>query len=180
MVLNKNYIPCYVTNIRHAFSLLFRESAYVLDEDNFTYDIWEWIELEPSDGEDYISTVSRRIRIPKIIIAETDVGPRFNRPKISRLGVFIRDAFRCQYCGQKFSYKNLTIDHVVPRSRGGKTEWSNVVTACNSCNIKKGDRTPEEARMLLLKEPKIPFVNVLNARDIDLIFYSEWEPFIPR
>lgn len=166
--------------MKHAFSLLFRGSAYVLDEDNYTYNIWDWIELEPENGEEYISTVSRKIRLPKIIIAETDIEVRFNRPKISRLGIFIRDAFRCQYCGRRFSQKNLTIDHVVPRSRGGKTDWSNVVTACMSCNIKKGDRTPDEAEMKLIREPRIPFVNVLNVRDIDIIFYSEWDPFILR
>lgn len=179
-MLNKNYIPCYVTNLKHAFSLLFREAAYVLDDDSYTYDIWEWLMLEPDNGEEYISTVSRKIRIPRTIIAETDISPRFNRPKVSRLGVFMRDAFRCQYCGNRFPPKNLTIDHVVPRSRGGRTEWSNIVTACMSCNIKKGDRTPEEAGMLLLREPRIPFINVLNARDIELIFYSQWEQFIPR
>lgn len=180
LVLNKNYIPCYVTNLRHAFSLLFREVAYVLDEDNYTYDIWNWIDIEPVDGEEYISTVSRKIRIPKIIIAETDVEMRFNRPKISRLGIFMRDAFCCQYCGRRFSQKGLTIDHVIPRSRGGKTDWTNVVTACVACNMKKGDRTPDEAGMMLIREPRVPFINILNTRDIDLVFYAEWEPFIPR
>lgn len=179
-MLNRNYIPCYITNLRHAFSLLFRESALVLDNDFKTFTIWEWINIEPKDGDDYISTVSRRIKIPKIVVAKTDVETRINKPKVSRIGVFIRDGFTCQYCGKRFSYKNLTIDHVIPRSRGGKTEWLNVVTSCISCNIKKGDRTPEEAKIELIKEPRLPMITILNIKDIELKFYPEWEPYILR
>ncbi len=137
LVLNKNFIPYYITNLRHTFNLLFRESAKILTEDFETVSIWEWIEIEPKDGEEYISTVSRKIKIPKIIVADTDIDPKISKPKVSRLGIFIRDSFTCQYCGKKFSPKNLTIDHVIPRSRGGKTEWLNVVTSCVSCNLKK-------------------------------------------
>jgi len=178
LVLNRNYIPCYITNLKHAFSLLFRESAYVVDYDLTTYSIWEWLEMEPDEGEEYISTVSLRIRIPRIILADTSVSPRLSKPKLSRLGVFIRDGFRCQYCGKRLSHRNLTIDHVIPRSRGGKTEWTNVVTSCVSCNTKKGDRTPEEAGMTLLREPRPPLISIMYARDIDLKFYPEWEPYL--
>ncbi len=205
LALNRNYVPCYITGLKHAFSLLFRESAYVLDSDLNTYTIWEWIEFSDAteeykgngrngdymnDGGDdgvnydvdydneYIFTVSRKIRVPRIIIVNTDVGPRMNRPKVSRLGIFIRDGFRCQYCGKKLSYKNLTIDHVIPKSKGGKTEWTNVVTSCMPCNSKKGDRTPKAAGMTLIREPRIPSINILYAREIDIKFYPEWEPYI--
>jgi hypothetical protein len=180
LALNKNFIPCYITNLRHTFSLLFRESAKVLTENFETLSIWEWIKLEPEDGEEYISTVSRRIKIPKIIVTDTDIDPKISKPKVSRLGVFIRDGFTCQYCGKKFSPKNLTIDHVIPRSRGGKTEWLNIVTSCISCNLKKGDRTPEEAGLTLIKEPRQPTINIINAREIDLKFYPQWEPYLMR
>ncbi len=180
LVLNRNYIPCYITNLKHAFSLLFRESAQVVDFDLTTYSIWEWLEMEPEDGDEYISTVSRRIKIPRIIVADTTVAPRLSRPKLSRLGVFIRDGFRCQYCGRRISYKNLTIDHVIPRSRGGRTEWTNVVSSCVPCNTKKGDRTPEEAGMRLLREPRPPLISIMHARDIELKFYPEWEPYLLR
>ncbi len=152
----------------------------MLDSDFSTYTIYEWFEFEPSEDEEYISTVSRKIRIPKIVITRSSVSFHMSKPKVSRLGVFIRDGFRCQYCGMRVSYKNLTVDHVVPKSRGGKTDWMNVVTSCMDCNIKKGDRTPEEANMTLIKEPHIPFISILNARDIDLKFYPEWEQFILR
>jgi hypothetical protein len=178
LVLNKNFIPYYITNLRHTFSLLFRESAKILTENFETVSIWEWLEIEPKDGEEYISTVSRKIKIPKIIVADTDIDPKISKPKVSRLGIFIRDGFTCQYCGKKFSPKNLTIDHVIPRSRGGRTEWLNVVTSCVSCNLKKGDRTPEEAGLILIREPRQPTINIINAREIDLKFYPQWEPYL--
>jgi len=75
---------------------------------------------------------------------------------MDRWHVYSRDQFRCQYCGKRFKERNLTYDHVVPRSRGGKTTWTNIVAACEPCNHRKSDRTPEEADMPLLKRPKRP------------------------
>lgn len=81
------------------------------------------------------------------------------RVKFSRLNIYTRDGFKCQYCGQRFLSEDLTFDHVIPRSRGGKTTWENIVTACGGpkgCNPKKGDRTPEEAGMKLIRKPTKP------------------------
>jgi 5-methylcytosine-specific restriction endonuclease McrA len=82
---------------------------------------------------------------------------RHRKPvKFSRVNIYGRDNYRCQYCGHKKPIVDLTYDHVLPRSRGGLTTWTNIVTACSTCNLKKADRTPSEARMPLLREPKQP------------------------
>ncbi|MFZ9098645.1 MAG: HNH endonuclease, partial [Burkholderiaceae bacterium] len=85
--------------------------------------------------------------------------------KFIRRNIFARDGSRCQYCGKRFPTSELSIDHVVPRSQGGKTTWTNVVTACRGCNHRKGNRTPEQARMPLLYVPYVP---------------SLWDDFILR
>ena len=178
LVINRNFLPCYVTNLKHAFNLLFREVAFVVDENFKLWSVWDWIALEPEEGEEFIGTPKGKIKVPKIIYVETDVGPKLIKPKISRFGVFLRDGFTCQYCGKKVSPKKLTIDHVLPKSKGGKTTWTNVVTACIDCNLKKGDKTPEEVGMKLIRQPKPPRVTIMLSRKLDLKFYPEWEQFI--
>src|SRR6185295_14741718 len=82
---------------------------------------------------------------------------RFAKPvKFSRVNIYARDEYRCQYCGTKCTIDRLTYDHVVPRSRGGKTSWENIVSCCYACNAKKANRTPAEARMHLLSTPGRP------------------------
>jgi len=76
--------------------------------------------------------------------------------KFSRQNLYVRDRRTCQYCGTPFEHKYLTYDHVIPRSKGGQTEWTNVVTCCLACNLKKGGRTPEEAGMSLIRKPRAP------------------------
>ena len=104
----------------------------------------------------YINTPSMRLRLPEVIVLTA-----FNRfvkreVRLSRKNIFERDQCTCQYCAKKFSKSDFTIDHVMPRSRGGRDTWENLVLACVRCNIKKGNRTPLEAHMPLLKEPAKP------------------------
>ncbi len=98
--------------------------------------------------------------------------------KFSRINVVVRDNFRCQYCGERFRMDGLTYDHVVPRAQGGKTTWDNIVMACRKCNDEKGSRTPEQAKMKLLRKPvrpkTLPLAQpVLAMRSIP----EEWRPF---
>jgi len=97
-----------------------------------------------------------RLRLPAVIRLRRYIKKRTPIIKFSRQNIYIRDGGKCQYCGMHFSQKELTYDHVVPRSRGGETEWTNVVICCTVCNIKKGGRTPEEAGMSLIRRPKVP------------------------
>jgi 5-methylcytosine-specific restriction endonuclease McrA len=103
-----------------------------------------------------IRGISFALRLPAVIRLTRYIKKRTLIIKFSRQNVYIRDGGRCQYCGSLFSERDLTYDHVVPRSKGGETEWTNVVTCCTRCNLKKGGRTPEEAGMSLIRKPKPP------------------------
>ena len=94
-------------------------------------------------------------RLPSVISLKAYV-PKARRPAFTRFNVFLRDSFSCQYCGVHQRSENLTFDHVVPRSRGGGTNWSNVVTACASCNLRKGNRTAVQSRMHPRNPPRMP------------------------
>ena len=103
-----------------------------------------------------IRGISFTLRLPAVIRLTRYIKKRSPMIKFSRQNLYIRDGGRCQYCGSLFSQKELTYDHVVPRSKGGETLWTNVVTCCVTCNLKKGGRTPEEAGMSLMRRPKTP------------------------
>jgi 5-methylcytosine-specific restriction endonuclease McrA len=122
-------------NYKEAFRLLFSDKAEVL----CTY-------------TKALKTVTREFLIPAVIRLTKKFKILFN-VRLSRKNVFIRDGHRCQYCGKRLPASELTIDHVVPRSKGGSFKWENVVSSCLDCNAQKSDRTPEEARMPLLKRP---------------------------
>lgn len=96
------------------------------------------------------------VKMPAVVRLISRLRRRKQRVKFSRQNVLARDRWRCQYCGQKKKIAELTYDHVIPRSRGGKTCWENIVTACQDCNARKGDRTPEQAGMRLRSRPERP------------------------
>ena len=106
--------------------------------------------------ERIIRGVSFALRLPAVIRLNRFIKRGRPHVKFSRQNLYGRDKRRCQYCGFPFQHKELTYDHVIPRSRGGQTEWTNVVTCCTACNLKKGGRTPEEAGMFLIQKPKTP------------------------
>jgi len=161
LVLNKSWVAVNVTPMRRAMLLLFHGNARVMHPEDFSlYDFETWCELSNAEGafEDgrYINTPSMRVRLPEVIVLTA-----FNRfikreVRLSRKNIFERDRHLCQYCRKKFPKADLTIDHVMPRSRGGRDTWENLVLACVKCNIRKGNRTPDEAHMPLLKEPAKP------------------------
>ena len=98
--------------------------------------------------------------------------------RLTRKEVFLRDGHICQYCGVKT--KDLTIDHVVPRHRGGKHTWENLVSACRTCNHRKGAKTLDEARMTLLRQPYQPRISTYYILRQYLQTYDEWQKFIPE
>jgi len=102
------------------------------------------------------------MKLPAVIRLKYYVRWIPRRMRYNSIGVFRRDRFTCQFCSKSFKTSKLTIDHVIPRARGGKSTWVNCVTSCFNCNNRKGNRTPEEARMRLLKTPKVPNVNLAN------------------
>jgi len=108
-----------------------------------------------SEYETNVHSPSFEMALPSVISLK-DYVTLSRHPAFTRFNVFLRDSFSCQYCGVGFPTEDLTFDHVVPRSRGGRTLWSNVVTACGPCNLVKGNRMPKDARMLPLRQPNRP------------------------
>jgi 5-methylcytosine-specific restriction endonuclease McrA len=110
-----------------------------------------------------VRSVSESFKLPAVIVLTRYVKLRFHSMTPNRANIIWRDQNTCQYCSKECESKVLTIDHVIPRSRGGENTWKNLVAACKKCNQKKGNRTPKEANMVLLREPKRPKSNVLRT-----------------
>ena len=163
LVLNRSWVAVNITSLKRALTLLFQGHARVVHPDNYAlYAFEDWCELSESkeawgDGHDrFIATPSQQIRLPEVIVLSTFNGFVKREVRLSRKNIFERDGHRCQYCGKRFSKQDLTIDHVLPRSRGGRDTWENLVLACVKCNLKKSNRTPVEAGMKMLKQPAKP------------------------
>jgi len=187
LVLNKHYMAVRVIGVRRAFSLLFKEQAEVIayQEGNFSnHDFHSWRQLSAAKDtfeaheHDWISTVSFDIAVPRVIrLLFYDRLPR-QPVKLNRRNIFARDRNLCQYCGKKFPLLELSIDHVIPRSLGGKSVWENVVCACTKCNVKKGGRTPAQAHMTLVREPVKPKRNPVIHVHLSHNRYKSWKQFL--
>lgn len=137
LVLNATYEPLNVCTARRAIVLMLKQKAEALEVSGRT-----------------MHSASRDFPLPSVIRLNYYVRvPRSDRRRVSRRAVLARDRHRCQYCG---SGSHLTIDHVIPRSRGGSSSWENIVTSCAPCNSRKGDRLPREANMRLRASPSPP------------------------
>jgi 5-methylcytosine-specific restriction endonuclease McrA len=158
LVLNKLWTAVHVVTLRKAISMVFAEKAIIIDpsEAFATYTWQDWAHLRAKGGEATINGVNKEFRIPEVILlADYDKLPK-RQMKFSRRMIHKRDDFECQYCGAKPGPSELTIDHIVARSRGGLTTWQNCISCCIKCNQKKEHRTLEEAGMKLLRQPKKP------------------------
>lgn len=177
LVLNRHYQPVHVTSVKRAFALLYQGVAKALDNQFRLYEFQDWAELSAA-GHDAISTVRGTIRVPRVLVLQAyEYLPR-GRVRFSRLNIYARDGDTCQYCGRQLPRSELNLDHVVPRSQGGKTSWENVVCSCIDCNLKKGGRTPEQAGMKLLKRPVRPRWTPLFRGASKKVTYREWLPFL--
>lgn len=162
LVLNQNYEPLNVCNARRALVLIDGGKAEVLEH-----------------GDAPIRTPSRQLARPSVIRLVYMIRRPRPRVRLTRREVFVRDYHTCQYCGQRG--RDLTLDHVVPRHRGGRHSWDNLVSACRSCNHRKGGRTPEEARMLLRRSPMEPRATTryLFHQYVENEHFREWQKFLP-
>lgn len=163
LVLNSSYQPVKLVSWQKAFILFFQGKVEVLE---------------------YHSAAARSAReahrLPSVIRLKTYIAPRrANRLKFSRENVYLRDDYTCQYCGVQFAPRDLTLDHVVPASKNGRKDWTNVVAACRTCNHRKGNRTPLGANMPLLNEPKIPaWLPTLRPSFRSGDIPEAWEPYL--
>ncbi len=189
LALNRAYAPVHVVSVRRAFTLLFKDQAEVVhieDGHYLSFDFGGWRDLceakhaleDFTEWDDWIHTVSFAIQVPRVIrLLDYDRVPR-NVIKFNRRNVFLRDENRCQYCGKKFGTNHLSLDHVLPRSRGGPSTWENIVCACLRCNVRKGGRTPQEAGMKLFRSPSKPPRNPSLAHQLSSQKYTAWRCFL--
>lgn len=190
LVLNRLYVAIQVMSVRRAFCLLCKDLAEVVHIDadgsyiGFNFETWQEISqfrtaLESdSSHEDWIQSVNFRIQVPRIIrLLQYDHFPK-NVVKFNRRNIFLRDENRCQYCGHKFPTHQLSLDHVMPRSRGGQTSWDNIVCACLRCNVRKGGRTPQEANMRLFRKPVKPRRSPILCQQLTHVKYQSWKTFL--
>ena len=157
LILNRSWLAVHIASVKRAVCLMALGHAHAVDPENFaTYGFEDWVDLSEGGNGDCIHAVDFLFRVPEIVVLTGYDGRQSRGLKLSRRNVMERDEFSCQYCGRRLDHSRLTIDHVIPKSRGGQTVWENVVAACMRCNDRKGDRAPEAAGMTLLRQPRRP------------------------
>lgn len=161
LVLNFNYEPLNICQLKRAIILLLKEKAEVVEYDSIKVHSEKQIFEAPS-----IIKLLYLVKKPRTVV------------KLSRRSILARDNFSCQYCGKKSEY--LTIDHIIPKRLGGKSSWENLVSACRKCNAKKADKTLEQANMHLIKIPRaITFLPLYSlSRDLSLANYEQWKKYL--
>ncbi|MCU0772736.1 MAG: HNH endonuclease [Verrucomicrobia bacterium] len=183
LVLNRLWQAVNVTTVKRALTLLFQGHAQVVlsrEDGSFqTFNFTQWHTLSAREPHDEsIHTISVRIRVPRVILlAMFDRLPK-KEVKFTRHNIFERDKNTCQYCGQHFDRRDLNLDHVIPRDRGGPTTWENIVCSCIECNTRKGNRTPREADMRLVRKPKKPRWRPFLQINFNLSLHDSWKHFI--
>lgn len=179
LVVNRFFQPVQITSARRAFLLLFGGAALAIDEAGEMHDFPAWRSLPVRTRDDGLPVVGGSLRVPRVLHLRRYDRTRRPIVRLSRKNVMLRDAHQCQYCGRRPPVRDLNIDHVLPRSRGGADSWENLVTACRVCNLRKGWKTPEEAMMRLLRLPAPPrwsaTMQILMGSPSP---FEEWAPFL--
>ena len=195
LVLNSGYTAVRITNARRAFILLIRDAAEVVTTaaGQFqTYDLAAWtlrselvransgFDARPDghDPPDWVHTPRLVIAVPRVIRLLRYSGRPQREVRLTRRNIHARDLSRCHYCGKRFPSRELTVDHVIPRSLGGRDTWENLVTACVPCNSRKGSRTPQGANMNLRRPPTKPRTNPTIAQRLKSPKYRVWRVFV--
>jgi 5-methylcytosine-specific restriction endonuclease McrA len=183
LVLNRLWQAVNVCSVRRALILLFQGHAQVVLGDASgafqTYTFTEWRDFSREQPHpESIHTISFKIRVPRVILLLLfDRLPK-KEVKFTRHNIFERDKNTCQYCGRTFDRKDLNLDHVIPRDRGGPTTWENIVCSCVDCNTQKANRTPQEAGLRLIRKPKRPKWRPFVQINLGLQFHDSWKHFI--
>lgn len=182
LVLNKYYQAIQITTVQKAICHLVKGSAKVITPAWTTHTLEDWIKItkfHENGNSKIIRSPSISILVPDAIYLPYYESLPKTEVVFSRKNLLLRDRYTCQYCGKYLKNpKERTIDHVIPKSRGGKTVWTNVVLCCKKCNLKKGDRTPEEAGLKLLKKPKAPKWQALILEEFPKHKKDVWKVFL--
>ena len=167
LVLNRLWQAVNICSARRAFALLCQGQAQVVWSDGInhfrTHDFEGWRDLSEREPEaEMVNTISFKVRIPRVIVLLIFDRLPTKEVKFTRHNIFERDRNTCQYCGKIFDRRELNLDHVIPRDKGGQTTWENIVCSCIPCNTRKGNRLPHQVGMHLVRKPVRP----------------KWRPFV--
>ena len=187
LVLNKHYAAVRVISARRAFCLLFKRAAEVVsleDRQYCSHDFDSWREVSEfraqyeREHHEWVHCVRFELAVPRIVrLLVYDRLPRRD-VKFTRRNIYARDNSHCQYCGKRFPTTELSLDHVIPRSRGGGTDWTNIVCCCVQCNVRKGGRTPKEAHLKLITQPIKPRRSPVVTLRLTSDKYASWRQFL--
>ncbi len=183
LVLNRLWQAVNICTARRALTLLFEGRAQVVldsgDGSFQTYNFSQWHDFSQQEPHpESIHTISFKIRIPRVILLVIfDRMPK-KEVKFTRHNIFERDRNTCQYCGHIFDRKDLNLDHVIPRDRGGPTTWENIVCSCIVCNTRKANRTPSEAGLHLIRKPKRPKWRPFVQVNLGFQHHDSWKHFL--
>ncbi len=184
LVLNRLWQAVNVCTVKRGLSLLYQGYAQVVlkEGENFnTFGFEDWKDLSAratTEEDEVVRAVSFQIKIPRILLLYFYDRLPLNEVKFTRRNIFERDGNRCQFCGKKFDTKELNLDHVLPKSRGGLTIWDNIVCSCFSCNARKGKRTLREVNMHLIKKPRKPRWHPFIAVSFHKVKHESWGHFL--
>lgn len=178
LVLNRYWTVVNVVSVRRAIVLVCRNAARIIEPETYeTHDMSSWALQAAGSGDGLLRLVNGAIRIPEVIVLLTYDRPPQQHVPFTRRNLYRRDRYTCQYCGARPGTENLSIEHIMPKSLGGKTTWTNCVLACITCNIRKGNRVPEQAGMRLISKPVrpqwIPHITVPDG-----VVKTSWPQFI--
>jgi 5-methylcytosine-specific restriction endonuclease McrA len=183
LVLNRLWQAVNICTARRALTLLFEGHANVVFSDEAgafqTFNFNQWKDFSHQEPHpESIRTISFKVRVPRVILLVMfDRLPK-KEVKFTRHNIFERDRNTCQYCGSVFDRKDLNLDHVIPRDRGGPTTWENIVCSCIPCNTRKANRTPQEAGLHLVRKPKRPKWRPFVQVNIGLGHHESWKHFL--
>lgn len=183
LVLNRLWQPIHTCAARRALKLVCIGHAQIVQTEGEaryqTHDFGSWMEFSAVvvEGE-MIHSICLALRVPKIIVLSYyDRLPR-KEVKFTRHNVFLRDKYTCQYCGNPFAERELNLDHVLPRDKGGKTTWENIVTSCIRCNTRKANKHAHEVNMKLMRTPSTPRWRPLFGMRSDGPTDESWRQFL--
>mgnify|MGYP001192054434 FL=1 len=182
LVLNRLWQAVNICSTRRALSMLYEGNAQVVhsEEGHFnTFSFNEWADFsEQKTEQECVNGVSIKLRLPKVVLLMVyDRMPR-KEVKFTRHNIFQRDKNTCQYCGNKFDARDLNLDHVVPRQHNGPTTWENIVCSCIPCNSRKSNKTPEQAGMNLIRQPRKPHWHPFMQVRLSLQHHESWRHFL--
>ena len=181
LILNRSWIAVNVATVRRSLTLVYQDAARIVAPTDFaTYDFDGWVEASQAAREEArrIRSATFSICVPEIIVLTSFNGRFTKEVRFSRRSIFERDDNTCQYCGRKFDRHELTLDHIVPRSRGGTSTWTNVVLACLKCNMRKGDRLLHGTHLKLQRKPVKPQWATRVGIKLGRSWKPSWERFL--